>query len=52
MVARDVMSERDENDWWNAYIATAEATMCPVIETEGANFAGNTDVKKIGRAHV
>jgi len=21
MVARDVMSERDEDDWWNAYIA-------------------------------
>ena len=45
MVARDVMSEKDEDDWWNAYIAAAEATMCPVIETEGANFAGNTDVK-------
>jgi len=45
MVARDVMGERDEDDWWNAYIATAEATMCPVIETQGANFAGNTDIK-------
>jgi len=46
MVARDVMSEnKDEDDWWNAYIATAEATMCPVSETEGANFAGYTDVK-------
>jgi len=48
MVARDVTTseiERDEDDWWNAYIATAEATMCPVIETEGANFAGNTDIK-------
>jgi len=45
MVARDVMSKKDEDDWWGAYIATAEATMCPVVETEGANFAGNTDVK-------
>ena len=48
MVARDVTTseiERDEDDWWNAYIATTEATMCPVIETEGANFAGNTDIK-------
>ena len=45
LVARDVTSKRDEDDWWNAYIATAEATICPVSETEGANFAGSTDVK-------
>jgi len=45
LVARDVTSKRDEDDWWNAYIATAEATICPVSETEGANFVGSTDVK-------
>jgi len=45
LVMKESIGICDDEDWWEAYLVTADATMCPIADIEEAKFAGGSTIK-------
>jgi len=52
LVMKENIEVGDDEDWWEAYLATADATMCPIADIEEAKFAGGSTIKDEEQANA
>ena len=52
LVMKENIEVGNDEDWWEAYLATADATMCPIADIEEAKFAGGLATTKDEQANA
>ena len=52
LVMKENIEVGNDEDWWEAYLATADATMCPIADIEEAKFAGGSTIKDEEQANA